>query len=161
MSHSEKSGKILDELAKLSPFLANLEKEEHYVVPDGYFERLTTGILEKTKRQASVIHFWRPPLFIRLAGVAAVLLIVFLSIWIDRSNDKPSEDGLMALDRDEIINYVIDYSEDFELNQILEISINEGAVSEDDFLQYNEEYLNDYILENIDDIDESLIHEIL
>ena len=58
--------------------LENLSKEEHYEVPDGYFDELPKQVMGAIhKEQAKRRHIW-------IASIAAVMAIVVCSVTITR-----------------------------------------------------------------------------
>ncbi|MEL6864366.1 MAG: hypothetical protein AAFP19_08105 [Bacteroidota bacterium] len=173
MNKQEDSRKELEEI---SPFLANLKKEQPFKVTKNYFEQLPDQVLDRVQTtqkeaQAPAGPNWLDQLAQSLAlllqpryalSLATVALVIVATVFMLRSAD-PSMSTVVAEEKGELSEEVIqDYIaaniEDFEADLLWEMSQGEAL---SDFDELEGEDLAPYIDEIIDDLDDSDLEELL
>ncbi len=169
---------IQDELEKLAPSLSKLKKEEVYDVPENYFSQLPDQILNeinfsksKTVSESvssttssswldqlteSLAIFFQPKMAI---GYAMIILLAIASFFI-LNNENTSDPQIAELTSDELENYVKANIDDFEEQELLKLLGNEGEGNWTD-LNIEDEDLDGYLEEIIDDIDASDLEDFL
>lgn len=169
---------IHDELEKLAPSLSKLKKEEIFDVPENYFSQLPDQILNEidfsknkvvTKSiSSSFSNNWLDQLTERLAflfqpklafGFAMMALLAGASFFI--LNIENGSDAQFAdLTSDELENYVKTNIDDFEEQELLNVLGNMEGDSWTE-MELDDEDLDGYLEEIIDDIDASDLEDFL
>jgi hypothetical protein len=168
---------IQDELEKLAPSLSKLKKEEVSDVPENYFSQLPDQILNqidfsenKTVAETvstSRLSSWLDQLTERLAiffhpkmavGFAMMIMLGVASVF--TLNDR-SESATRVADFtwNELENYVKVNIDDFEEQELLNILENEEVSWTG--IEIEEEDLDEYLEEIIDDLDASDLEDFL
>lgn len=93
--------------------LDNLTKEEHYQVPDGYFEAFPKQVMDTIhKDNAKRRNIW-------LSSIAAVMALVICSVTIVRyvHNNEKEQMRMISIQTEQLENQMADYYSD-ELAQM-------------------------------------------
>ncbi len=172
---------IEEELREISPFLADLKKENNFQIPDGYFEELNKAILLQTVEQeeqavlqtidkpksrtnwldniindtiAAIQSLWQPQYTMAFSIVALVLAAGWY-VLIPNSTQE--------LTADELEEYIEENIDQFDETLLVELaSLEETEISPIDNLNLESQDLENYIDENIiDDLDETTLEELL
>ncbi len=169
---------IQDELEKLAPSLSKLEKEDVFDVPENYFNQLPEQILnqidfsknktiEKTVSTSST-NRWLNQLTERLAiffqpkmtiGFAMMIMLGVASVFI-LNNTAESNTLAVDLTSNELENYIKANIDDFEVQELLNVLGNEEGGSWTE-MEIEDEDLDGYLEEIIDDIDASDLEDFL
>ena len=157
---------IQDELKDIAPSLAKLrETGDGFSVPDNYFEFLTESMLEQAKlvpqptvpkkeehKQPWYAFLFTPQL---LGGLATVCILLGATMFLLDRSSKGGE--LIDISADEAVAYISNHLDEFETTLFIQ----------DDFLgDINEVDLDDleldqYLEENIEEIDDAILEELL
>lgn len=169
---------IQEELENLAPSLSKLKKEEVFDVPEDYFSQLPDQILNQIdfSKNKTIIETvstpatssWLDLLTERLAiffqpkmvvGFAMMIILGVVSFFI--LNDENESDPFVAeLTSGELENYIEANIDDFEIQELLNVLGNEERLSLTE-IEIEEEDLDGYLEEIIDDIDASDLEEFL
>jgi hypothetical protein len=129
-----------------------LPNEDGFVLPDGYFENLHSNIQQKlTKDETKVVQLYPfKKYYMAAASIAALFLLVLGFNW--NTGQEVSWDDLANADIDTYFENNDFGLTAYELGE--EIPVDELVLS--DFLntQLNDEYIIDYLDENIDDFED-------
>jgi len=129
-----------------------LPNEDGFVLPDGYFENLHSNIQQKlTKDETKVVQLYPfKKYYTAAASIAALFLLVLGFNW--NTGQEVSWDDLANADIDTYFENNDFGLTSYELAE--EIPVDELVLS--DFLntQLNDEYIIDYLHENIDDFED-------
>ncbi|MFD3003132.1 hypothetical protein ACFS7Z_22405 [Pontibacter toksunensis] len=138
--------------------LNDIPKHNVHQVPDGYFDRLPTRIMERTAGREQVAdtpwyaQLWRP---VRYAVVPLVLLLLLMGVYFFNIQQEQAQQPIVtvaSLSDDEIINYLDVYAE-VDASDFEEYSIADQELAVD-FLNVSsntaEEELEYYQLHNLD-----------
>lgn len=169
---------IQDELEKIAPSLSKLKKEEVFDVPENYFSQLPDQILNeidfsKNKRvpdpvSSSRSSSWLDQLADRLniffqpriaVGFAMMILLAVASIFI-LNNENASSNEMADLTSAELENYVKANIDDFEADELMNVLGDDGTGNWTE-IEIEDEDLNEYLEEIIDDIDASDLEDFL
>ncbi len=169
---------IQDELEKIAPSLSKLKKEEVFDVPENYFSQLPDQILNeidffKTERvpdpvSSSRSSSWLAQLADRLniffqpriaVGFAMMILLAVASIFI-LNNENASSNEMADLTSAELENYVKANIDDFEADELMNVLGDDGTGNWTE-IEIEDEDLNEYLEEIIDDIDASDLEDFL
>ncbi|MEL7124017.1 MAG: hypothetical protein AAFO07_31555, partial [Bacteroidota bacterium] len=174
MSDELKKKEIWDELAEKSSFLHEIKKQSSpFKVPDGYFNQLPDQIMNQIKaerKEAPVQPNWLEQLIQQLQVVLqprpalalASMLLIVLVAWlvIDRPNATESSVDFASLSQDEIESYI--YSNIDQFNEVIieEVANNDEELQLIPSPQIQEDELNDYIQDELEDLDIGEIEEL-
>ena len=162
---------IKDELKDIAPFLSKIDKKPGFKVPHNYFEQLPDEIMKglelKTKQQPErTISWWEQSLQVFLTAfqprvvmaLASIALIIGSFFYLNQTENS-SESNIAA---DQYLAYINDNIDDFDEEMILELSMNDN-IELDDFSNttIDEQALDDYLEEVIDELDDSSIEDLL
>ena len=169
---------IQDELEKLAPSLSKLKKEELFDIPENYFNQLPEQILgqidfskNKTVEETvstSPASSWLDQITERLAtffqpkmtiGFAMMIMLGVTSVFI-LNDTNVSVTPIADLTANELENYVEANIDDFEVQELLNVLGNEEVVSWTE-MEIDDEDLDGYLEEIIDDIDASDLEDFL
>ncbi|MEM6317761.1 MAG: hypothetical protein AAF960_08825 [Bacteroidota bacterium] len=163
----EPSKDIQKELAETAPFLARLSesKKSGFQVPEHYFEQLSAGVLEQVAlipKPQPVSHAtekapWYST-FLRLrwvGGLAAILLGLVVSMYV--FNPSTSDEQLIEITALEATQYLNDHLDDFETA----LMVQEGLLVPTETLELDERAVQQYLEQNIDDIDVATLESLL
>lgn len=167
---------IQKELESISPFLANMKKKESFKVPAHYFEQLADDVIREAKREAFeadksstkdsvLVLLWnhltslfQPKYAVRLASFAVLVVAGFLT-WQYFSNATVNTlDTFAEVTVEDVEEYIAGNIEDFEGAWV------EDIVSADDIElsnQEEEEEIDPYLEEIIDQLDDQELQELL
>ncbi|MFD2515041.1 hypothetical protein ACFSRY_14295 [Pontibacter locisalis] len=138
--------------------LEDLPKHNIYQVPDDYFDRLPTRVMERTAAANKPAHAWLPGVWrpLRLAVAPLILLLVFVGVYFFSTEKikQPQSYALGSLAEQEIVDYLHN-REDLETSDFTELSTLSDQEFTADFLNVSstaaEEELEYYHLRNIGD----------
>ena len=164
---------IRKELEEISPFLAKLkDKKEGFEVPKDYFSTLADDIMEKClpvegikKVPPSKNRFWdwldnllTPLMQPRYAmALSSLVFVVFFAIYLWPSvQDNAEIVAGQDVTREEVLTYVTDNLEDFDLELLAELDV---EIDYNDLFELNEQELEEYINENV--LDQMTLEELL
>jgi uncharacterized protein YbgA (DUF1722 family) len=150
-----------DELKNLSPFLANISKENVYHVPAGYFAELPSVVTAKAsaKETANVVSIFSRKVWMRYAAAAVVFGIIAFGInflfttpaqvdafvkkgLTDYKTEQQLNDALAQINDDDIYNYLEASSGEKDTETIIEMV-------DEDQLPSETEYMNEGVLESL------------
>lgn len=136
---------IMDNI-KLNETLQNVD-DSGFNTPEGYFDTLEDVVLAKvnSKKKPKVVSLFNKQSFIYISGVAAAILIMFAVVF------NKTETTLDTIDAELVENYFIDQGiNTYEIASLLteDNNINLDIELFDD--TFNEDSLEDYLLENVD-----------
>ena len=167
---------IQEELEQLAPSLAKLKKEEHFEVPENYFQQLPDQILSQidfgkneSVAPAAPVRSWVDDIvekisFLfqpRVAIAFAALLLLLVSVFLINRNDTPGESGnlLASISEAEMEEYLEANLNEFEEESLYDLV---DEVASNDFTEdLNEEDLENLMEEFIDDLDDSELEDLL
>lgn len=172
---------ILEELEELSTSLAKLKGEDAgFRVPQNYFSELPDQVMNRIKKEAeekpsmsTSLSEWinqlsqqlqwllRPQYAMALASVA-VLLIAGIW-WMSKANEGSiSElDPLASLSQDEIVDYIDENIEHFKLEILAETEMAASDVNIVPGIPFEDEAVEEYLDEIIDELDDKDLEELL
>ena len=137
--------KIMDNI-KLDNVLQGID-DTGFKMPEGYLDTLEDVVLTKVTKSSNpkVVSLFNKQTLIYISGVAAAVLIMFNVFW-----NKP-ETTIDTLDAELVENYIIDQGiNTYEIASLLstndEINLDIELFDE----TFNDDSLEDYLLENID-----------
>lgn len=130
----------------------SLPQKDGFEVPEGYFdilnEKITTRVSETTETKVVQLQSYRK-YYLAAASIAAIFLLVFGLQWF-----KQDDLGIDSLTSSDIQSYLEDIDlglSSYEIAEVVAIDLEVNDILED---QLNDEYIIDYLDENIDDFDE-------
>ncbi len=170
-----------EELKKLSPFLADLEKGQPFNVPKDYFKKLPGEVLEKAglneehekkstparplsaQLEQFLQQLFRPAVGFSLAAVL-LLIAVGLSIWnrdVDPSLSSPDAEAIFAsISTEEAYQYALEHLD--EIDQELILDTYQQELEDGDYINipvqeenFDKEFLDEYL----DDVDIEQLEE--
>ncbi|MBN4065724.1 hypothetical protein JYT51_00150 [Candidatus Amoebophilus asiaticus] len=158
----EEEKNILEEIQEIAPNLARIKRENHFKVPEQYFEKLPHIIQAKCVEQekAGTIDIWQllaqyllQPKYAIAVSLFAIALIFGLYKYLPNSQDQivAGEMTFQDLSNKEVSAFISDNIQDYDEDLLAEAFIQADAAkgtSTDDEL---EEELENYILENVDE----------
>ncbi|WP_299820776.1 hypothetical protein [uncultured Pontibacter sp.] len=138
--------------------LDSLPKHNVYQVPEHYFDRLPTRVMERTTAAEKHIPAWQQGLWVSLRAVAAplVLLLVFVGVFFFNVQDQDKDEfaAVQPLAEQEILDY-LHYNEDLETADFAELSYLTKQEFTSDFLNISstaaEAELEYYHIRNIEE----------
>ncbi len=114
-----------------------------FKVPDNYFKNFDQKLLKELKEEKPVVKLQSRQTFYYIAGIAASLILLFAIFINDNTTDVISAEMVETYFQDSDLD-------SYELAELL----SEAELLEDDFIitetTYNENNLEDYLLENSD-----------
>jgi len=156
---------IQDELADLSPLLAELKREEVGMnVPENYFDYLTESIIEQaalipkpaTPTVPTSKPIWYAFLFKKqvLGGLAMTLLVLTTVLFF--RNQPIAEPTFAEISSEEAAAYIAAHLEDFETTLFTEgdfiEEINDEALEDSEIDLYLEEIIEDLDVETLEEL---------
>ncbi len=168
---------IKEELEKLSPFLADLDKEKNFQVPTNYFNELQEDLWKQVRpapAQKPVVEqsaWWSPiesallALFQpRMALSFASLLLLLTAGWfiMQQPTDTVPEvaDNLPTVE--EAADYLAEHIDDFDTELLMQLELDDielSQISESSF--EDDEVLDTYFDEMLDDVDSDELQQFL
>lgn len=156
---SNNQNDIKKELKHLAPHLSKLEKAMADEIPDGYFDHLPNRLLDRLKEQdnepslgMSNIRY----MFRRYAmPLAAVFILLLTSVFIFR-NQLQTDSTL--INEDEWISYYIENIDEVDDDVLLSL-IEEETLNAFE-LEIDNETIDYFLNENIDDFDDELLEDL-
>ena len=166
---------IREELEKLAPSLSKLKKEEHFEVPENYFQQLPDDILKQidfgknqTFTKATPAPNWLDVLVEKISflfqprvaiGFGVVVILLASTFLLNQSIiDSPTE-GFAEISETEIEDYLKANLDDFEEEALYDF-VDEVAAN-DLMNEIQEEDLDNYMDEIIDDLEEEDLEDFL
>ncbi|MFK7775719.1 MAG: hypothetical protein AB8F94_26590 [Saprospiraceae bacterium] len=169
---------IQDELESLAPSLSKLKKEEVLDIPENYFTQLPEQILNQidfsknetvvetvsTSSSSNWYHQLTEWLTVLLQpkatiGFAMMIMLTVASILILNDTNKP-DPSVADLTSNELEDYIKANIDDFEIQELLNVLGSEEELSLTE-MEIEEEDLDGYLEEIIDDIDASDLEDFL
>ena len=167
---------IQDELEKLAPSLSKLKKEESFEVPENYFSQLPDQILgeinlSKNNTQVELVSssiswfdqiaerltiFFQPKMAVRFAMMIALVATVYFM----NNNTNTEVPQVAELTSTELEDYVKANLDDFETEELLNI-LSEGETETWTEMDIDDEDLDEYLEEIIDDLDTDDLEDFL
>lgn len=141
-----------DLLGKMSEETSSIPDEAGFEVPEGYFDNLNKKILEKlTEKESKVIRLKPYRKYFYVAASVAAILILVLSIQQKGDVSFTFDD----LARTDIENYIEENELELSSYELAEVLLTE-ELEVNDILgnELDDEYIINYLEDNIDDIDE-------
>lgn len=141
-----------DLLGKMSEETSSIPDEAGFEVPEGYFDNLNKKILEKlTEKESKVIRLKPYRKYFYVAASVAAILILVLSI--QQKGDVNFTFNDLA--RTDIENYIEENELELSSYELAEVLLTE-ELEVNDILgnELDDEYIINYLEDNIDDIDE-------
>lgn len=164
----KKKDEIQEELTKLSPFLAQIKKENKtgFENPENYFALLEASVMEQVKFEpTSLIStnnksslswwtiFYRPQLIGSLAVFSCLLVLGIFLI----NQSEEIQPTLADITSTEATIYISEHLEDFETDLFVDERIIEELID----TEFNEQELEQYLEGVIDELDEIALEELL
>jgi hypothetical protein len=175
MKRNTDQSEVQKELQELSPFLAQMRKQDAgFTVPENYFKDLTGEILQKTIATETKLKGtsngrlwdflsslqipWQPRYAMAMAALA--LLIIAGLVWLrPTAGDHSLDIAWSDLSVEEMTGYVQANIQEFDLETLVEVapdmetqSILRGTEIEPDFLDnYLEEIIDDVDIEELEE----------
>ncbi len=147
---------VKDELQELSPELAKLKKEEHFKVPDGYFEEFPYEVQKRVLDSEKNV-FWEVVLKmftvrkVAIAGLVVAGLVFGVPYLLDINRSLEAD-----ITADELLELVEDGTLEFDEDAIVDVyavALDDDVESADDL--EDEEIIN-YLIDEDVEIDEEL-----
>lgn len=155
----DKKKDILKELQEIAPKLKNLPKEDGYKLPVNYFEQMQENVLQHTKQNEapvqskSILDRILKRIFKPQMALASMTLVLALSVgyFMVQKNDL-TEDCLQisCLTNSEIDAYL---SENLSIFDDTEFISDIDLDHESEAWNFDDDVLEDYLLENSEDLD--------
>jgi len=144
-----KSDDIKKELEDLAPELNKLPLKLRESVPDGYFQRLPKDTWDKIRSQNSVVAKTRTLIPYRLiAGIAASLLVLFVSITLFNKQEAGTEELLV----EDMVEYMMENIDEVDGELLFEL-----YHSSEDVVGMDSEVFDYLEEEGLQDIDEQFL----
>ena len=136
---------------------ALLPKHTEFKVPDGYFNKFDNNLLDRIKEgESKVISLFPKPVLYYVAGIAAILLLVFTIFnRIDENKTLNFDNIDMALIETYFLENSVSLS-DTEMTYLLGDDDIENSNFDD--IDIDEQFLIDYLIEELDE--NNLINEL-
>ena len=117
--------------------LEHLPKHNIYQVPESYFDRLPTRVMERTAGASQTATGWQHRLLgsVRLAAAPLVLLLVFVGAFLFTLQQQKQDNNyaVQPLAEHDILDY-LHYNEDLETADLAELSYLTKQEFTEDFL---------------------------
>lgn len=157
---------IQQELNELSPLLAKMRQEpDGFKVPENYFDYLSESVMEQVKlepkpdiaERLTENNPWYTILFNRrlFAGLAtfSVLLVAAFFLF----NQPISDNELAEISSEEAENYIANHLDEFELTLFLDADL----LSEINEVEFEENEIDQFLEDNIDELDAAALEQLL
>lgn len=132
-----------DEIKVNAPTLSKVSKNEVYLIPDYYFQNLRLKIIS----QVSKTRVIRLGLTRSIAAACIALLLYFSSTQIFQS-----QESTVAFAENEILDFYIENADEIELNDLTDLSIKEQTGRTSLFEEFNEDELETYLTDIVDEL---------
>jgi len=157
---------IQDELGELSPFLSELNQEATGMsTPEHYFDFLTESVMEQValipKPSSSELPAVKPAWYAflfnkRILGGLATALLLLTTVFFFR-NQLVVESNFAEISSEEAATYIAAHLEDFEITLFTEGDF----IEELEGMEIDEEEVDLYLKEIIEDLDAETLEELL
>ncbi len=174
----DRKKEIKEELEKISPFLADLKKEQNFKVPTNYFNDLEEDLWKQVRPQPTTettvvpkknwleqIELALASLFQpRLALSLASLLLMLTAGWyfMQQPTDVSGSlaDNLPSLE--EASDYLAEHIDDFDADLLMQLELGEEELSQISENSFDDEESSDsYFDEMLDDLDKDDLEQLL
>lgn len=169
MKRNTDQSEVQKELQELSPLLAQMRKQHAgFAVPENYFQDLTGEILQKTiasttkaeeKRTGAIVAVLSSLRIVlqpryAMAAAALALLIIAGLVWLRPAvGDRSTEIAWSDISVEEMTSYVQANIQEFDLETLVEVAPDLEAQSFLKGAEIEEDVLDQYLEDIIDDVD--------
>jgi len=173
----DRKKEIKEELEQISPFLADLKKENPFKVPANYFDDLSDQVLEKARPSAaseSVGVKNGPGLLDQLAvfiqrlfqpqyavGFATVALLIVAGLFFLKNDEDPTLATSEELTLEEATDYLAANIDEFDTDLLMSVEFGEDEIDEISLVEIGEEEFNEVLEDLLEDFDEEDLEELL
>lgn len=169
----KKNKEIQEELEGIAPFLAGMDKQEGFKVPQNYFEQLQNDVLDQVRLNTEttpvkintvswsdkIVDFFaallQPRVALSFASIALLIVAGFIFM------EDTAQTNFASISDEEAHNFISANIDDIDADYFLEAGLTDKDIDELSSTLFNEAGIDEYMDEIIEDIDDHLLEELL